>query len=80
MKQEPIQPDQPEGIGVTVRKPRTNVYTMMLILSLMAIIMACVLLCFELNDYGGFSKNFMSWWKTDGLVHLVTTGLLSKPA
>jgi hypothetical protein len=37
--------------GVIVEKPRWNVYTMMLLLSLLAIIIACVCLYLELKDY-----------------------------
>ena len=38
--------------GVVVQKPRSNIYTMMLILSLFAIVAACVILYMELGSYG----------------------------
>ena len=38
--------------GVVVQKPKTNVYTMMLILSFIAIVTACVLLWLEMSSYG----------------------------
>ena len=44
--------------GVIVEKPRSNIYTVMLILSLLAICTACVLLWLELSSYGSFP-----WWK-----------------
>lgn len=40
--------------GVIVKKPKTNIYTVMLIISLVAMIMACVFLYLEVNEYGGF--------------------------
>lgn len=42
--------------GVVVQKPKTNVYTMMLILSLIAIVTACILLWLELSTYGEFPQ------------------------
>ena len=41
--------------GVAVQKPGFNVYTMMLILSLIAITTACILLYMELGTYGGIN-------------------------
>ena len=38
--------------GVIVQKPRADVYTMMLLLSLIAIIVAIVLLSLEMGRYG----------------------------
>jgi len=45
--------DEPkkEVVGVTVQKPRSNVYTMMLILSFIAVVTACVMLGLELQTY-----------------------------
>ncbi len=40
--------------GVTVEKPGFNVYTMMLVLSLITITVACLLLYAEIGTYGGF--------------------------
>ena len=45
--------------GAAEEKPRFNIYTMMLIISLLAIIMACFLLWYELKSYGPFPQ-----WKT----------------
>jgi len=42
--------------GVTSQKPRTNIYTMMLLLSLIAIITACVLLWMALKKYGDWPQ------------------------
>jgi len=48
---------------VTV-KPRFNVYTMMMLLSLCAIITACVLLYFELDSYTPDTDNAPWPWDT----------------
>ena len=47
------QPQQPR-----TQKPRSNVYTMMLILSLAAIVTSCVVLYLHLDKYGTYP-----WWK-----------------
>ena len=39
--------------GVLVHKPRSNVYTVMLVLALLAIIVGCVFLWLELQTYEG---------------------------
>ncbi len=44
---------------VVLQKPRSNVYTMMLVISLIATITASLLLYWELNRYGTFPQ-----WKT----------------
>jgi hypothetical protein len=44
------------------QKPRANIYTMMLVLSLCAIIVACIVLWLELKSYGDFP-----WWETKGV-------------
>lgn len=44
--------------GPRSQKQRTNVYTMMLILSLAAIVTACVVLYLQVNTYGEYP-----WWK-----------------
>jgi len=46
-----LQPVTNQAEGVKPQKPRTNVYTMMLIISLIAIITSCVLLYLELRPY-----------------------------
>lgn len=45
--------------GVAVEKPGMNVYTIMLMISLAAISLACLLLWMELGTYGDYP-----WWKT----------------
>ena len=50
-------PSQP----VATQKPGTNVYTVMLILSFCAIVIACILLYMELNRFGSYP-----WWDTGG--------------
>jgi len=42
-----------------VEKARTNVYTVMLIVSFLAILTACAVLYFHLDGYG----EFMKWWE-----------------
>jgi hypothetical protein len=38
--------------GVVVEKPKANIYTMLLVLSLVAVVIGCLCLYFEMNDYG----------------------------
>ena len=52
--QQPLAPTQPR-----TQKPRSNVYTMMLILSLAAIICSCVVLYLYLDQFGEYP-----WWET----------------
>ena len=47
--------------GVNVQKPRTNVYTIMMILAFFAIVIGCVLLYLELKTYGDWPQ-----WKGSG--------------
>lgn len=42
--------------SVAIEKPGMNVYTVMLMLSLLAITTACILLYIELGKYGGFGE------------------------
>lgn len=42
--------------GVLVKKQPTNVYTVMLMVSLLAMIIGCVFLGLELAEYGGLGK------------------------
>jgi hypothetical protein len=51
MSQPELVTDKSEAEEVVVVKPRFNVYTMMLLLALCAIIGACVLLYIELDSY-----------------------------
>jgi len=43
---------------IVVQKPDTDVYTVMLIISLISILTACLLLYLELARYGNYP-----WWK-----------------
>lgn len=45
--------------GVLVEKPGMNVYTVMLMISLAALSIACILLYLEMSPYG----SFLQWWK-----------------
>jgi hypothetical protein len=48
-----------------VQKQRLNVYTMMLILSFLAITASCILLWMELMQYNSDPKNWLErWWDT----------------
>lgn len=42
-------------------KPKANVYTVMLIISFMALVIACALLAVELGRFGGYPQ-----WSTSG--------------
>lgn len=44
------------------QKPRANIYTMMLVMSLCAIIVAIIVLWLELKSYGDYP-----WWETKGV-------------
>lgn len=44
-----------------VQKQKTNVYTVMLIISFICIVTACILLYIELTRWGEFP-----WWNTSG--------------
>lgn len=60
----------PGSEPVVEQKQRANIYTMMLILAFFAICAACVLLWFELQEYGPSPP----WWNTRG-IPLPTTQL-----
>ena len=47
------------GAEVPAQKQRTNVYTMMLIISFICIVTSCVLLYMELKRWGNYP-----WWNT----------------
>lgn len=51
----PADPGVPEGPQAPTQ-PKTDVYTVMLILSLIAIIVACTVLYFELGTYGDYPQ------------------------
>ena len=40
--------------GVLVQKPKTSVYTVMLIIALVAVLVGCIFLYLEIRSYGGF--------------------------
>ncbi len=44
--------------GIPVEKPQTNVYTVMLMIALVAILIACLLLFLEGRSFGAWP-----WWK-----------------
>ena len=50
----------PQGAQKTHQKQRINVYTIMLLVSFIAISLACVALYFELEKYGKYP-----WWDTN---------------
>lgn len=52
------------------QKPRANIYTMMLVLAMCAIIVACVVLWLELKAYGDYP-----WWETKGMAPPATSWL-----
>ena len=45
------------------QKQKLNVYTMMLLLSFIALLTGTILLYMELNRYG---DEFLNWWNTQG--------------
>lgn len=49
--------------AVEYEKPHLNVYTMMLLISFIALVTGSVLLYLELQPYG----NFLEWWQTTGV-------------
>ena len=57
---QPSLASQPGSAGVPVQKQKTNIYTMMLILSFVCVVIACLLLWMELRRWGAYP-----WWKTD---------------
>ena len=44
--------------GIPVEKPRSDIYTVMLIMSFVALMIACLLLWLEGSSYGS-----LPWWK-----------------
>lgn len=44
-------PGYDSGRGVYVEKPKTNIYTVLLALALLALIIACIFLLLEMNRY-----------------------------
>lgn len=59
-----------------MQKQRLNVYTMMLILSFMAITTACILLWMELWQYNTSKENwFERWWDVKSATPAATSWL-----
>jgi hypothetical protein len=48
---------KPGAAQVVVQKPDTDVYFVMLVLSFLSIVVACILLLLELSRYGSYP-----WW------------------
>ena len=46
--------------AVALKKHPTDIYTVMLIISIAAVLIACILLIVELNTYGAYP-----WWKAN---------------
>ncbi len=59
----PVGPEQGAagrpGVETPVQKQRLNVYTMMLVISFIAMTIACILMYLELEKYGTYP-----WWDT----------------
>ena len=49
----------PTTAAAPTQKPGTNIYTVMLMLSFLAIVIACAVLAMELNRFGSYP-----WWAT----------------
>lgn len=43
-------------VGIQVAKPRTSIYTVLLIISLLALMLGCLLLYLEIGEYGGLGN------------------------
>lgn len=41
-------------VGGAIRKPRTSVYTLLLVISLVALLIGCLFLFLEIKRFGGF--------------------------
>jgi hypothetical protein len=57
-KARPAKKARPVALG-PVKKRATDIYTVMLIISMAAVFMACLLLLLELNRFGSYP-----WWNT----------------
>ena len=67
MSQPDLVTNKSEPVETVVVKPRFNVYTMMMLLALCAIIGGCVLLYFELDSYTPEKKGSGWPWETKGV-------------
>jgi len=66
-----VAPGPHRGTAPNTQKQRLNVYTMMLILSFIAICIASTLLYMELNRFGNYP-----WWKTGDAAPATTSYLI----
>lgn len=48
------QPDYSMPVSAAVRKPKTSIYTLMLLVALLALITGCIFLYLEIKRFGGF--------------------------
>jgi hypothetical protein len=55
--------DSPISSYGQTRKPRTSVYTILLLVSLVALVTGCILLLMEINRHGGFGTVRGTVWK-----------------
>ncbi len=51
-------PARVAGVGAAAVKKPTDIYTVMLMISLFAVLVSCILLWLELSRYGSYP-----WWK-----------------
>ena len=54
MSQPEFDPVGPSGIAA--RKQKANIYTVLLVVALVALLMGCLFLFLEINEYGGFGS------------------------
>ena len=59
MSQPSLAEQQPQPKEAPTQKQKTNVYTVMLFISFVAIVVACILLLMELRKWGDYP-----WWET----------------
>ncbi len=55
MSQPTLDPVASPG-GVLVTKPKSTIYTVMLVIALIALLMACLFLYLEIREYGGLGN------------------------
>jgi len=60
--------------SVINKKPQLNVYTVMLIVALVSLLLACLFLYLEILEYGGFGA---AWGRVASLSHPVADRLTS---
>lgn len=59
------QPEFTMSVAGQTRKPKTSIYTLMLLLALMALLTGCIFLFLEIRRFGGFGT-------VRGTVHVTT--------